>query len=43
MIRSETHFSQGIKVDPGKIEAIKAWEPPTTVKGVRSFVGFANF
>ncbi|KAI0995426.1 hypothetical protein K3495_g12752 [Podosphaera aphanis] len=34
---------EGIKVDPGKIEAIKAWEPPTNVKGVRSFVGFANF
>lgn len=34
---------EGVKVDPGKIEAIKAWEPPTTVKGLRSFVGFTNF
>ncbi|KAI0994022.1 hypothetical protein K3495_g14161 [Podosphaera aphanis] len=31
------------KVGPGKIGAIKAWEPTTTVKSVRSFVGFVNF
>jgi hypothetical protein len=30
-------------MDPAKIAAILAWEPPTTVKGVRSFLGFANF
>ncbi|KAI0995203.1 hypothetical protein K3495_g12979, partial [Podosphaera aphanis] len=34
---------QGVKVDPSKVEAIKAWEAPTSVKGVRSFIGFANF
>jgi hypothetical protein len=32
-----------IKIDPGKVEAIKKWEAPTTVKGVRSFIGFSNF
>ena len=34
---------KGICVDPEKVEAIKAWEPPSTVKGVRGFVGFANY
>lgn len=34
---------EGVKVDPEKVSAIKAWEEPTNVKGVRSFVGFANF
>jgi hypothetical protein len=34
---------EGIKVDPGKVEAIKKWEAPTTVKEVRSFIGFSNF
>jgi hypothetical protein len=34
---------EGIKVDPGKVEAIKKWKAPTIVKGVRSFIGFSNF
>jgi hypothetical protein len=34
---------KGIKVDPEKVEAISKWEAPTNVRGVRSFVGFANF
>jgi hypothetical protein len=34
---------EGIKINPGKVEAIKKWEAPTTVKGVRSFIGFSNF
>lgn len=34
---------EGIKVDPEKVAAIKEWEPPTNVRGVRSFLGFANF
>ena len=34
---------EGIKVDPEKIRAIAAWESPTNVKGVRSFLGLANF
>ncbi|KAI0991746.1 hypothetical protein K3495_g16441, partial [Podosphaera aphanis] len=29
--------------DPQKVEAVKSWNVPTTVKGVRSFLGFANF
>ena len=34
---------QGVRMDPGKLAAIKQWEAPTTVKGVRGFLGFANF
>ena len=30
-------------MDPDKVKAIKEWEAPTIVKGVRSFLGFANF
>ena len=39
-----TIIGQGeIKMDPRKLEAIRNWKPPTTVKGIRSFTGFANF
>lgn len=34
---------KGIAVDPEKVEAIRGWKAPTTVKGVRGFIGFANF
>ncbi|KAL2126283.1 hypothetical protein VTI74DRAFT_1265 [Chaetomium olivicolor] len=34
---------KGIRVDPEKIEAIKQWERPKSVKGVRGFIGFANY
>jgi hypothetical protein len=34
---------KGIRMDPDKVKAIKDWEAPKTVKGVRSFLGFANF
>jgi hypothetical protein len=34
---------EGIKVNPGKVEAIKKWEAPIIVKGVRNFIGFSNF
>ena len=30
-------------MDPEKIKAIQEWETPTTVKGVKGFLGFANF
>ena len=30
-------------MDPKKIKAIKDWEAPRNVKGVRSFLGFTNF
>ena len=32
-----------IRMDPDKIQCIKDWPIPTTVKEVRSFLGFANF
>ncbi len=34
---------KGIRVDPEKLAAIKAWEVLRTVKGVRGFVGFVNY
>jgi len=34
---------EGVHVDPEKVEAIRQWEAPTTIRGVRQFVGFANF
>jgi hypothetical protein len=34
---------QGISIDPEKVSAITAWETPKTVKGIQSFIGFANF
>ena len=30
-------------MDPVKVKAIAEWEAPTSVKGVRSFLRFANF
>ena len=35
--------TNGIAVDPEKISVVKNWKPPTTVKGVQSFLGFCNF
>jgi uncharacterized protein YdhG (YjbR/CyaY superfamily) len=35
--------TEGVRVDPAKIEVIEAWEPPTTVRGVQSFLGMCNF
>ena len=32
-----------IKMDEKKLEAIEKWKPPTSVKGIQSFTGFANF
>jgi hypothetical protein len=34
---------QGICVDPEKVKSIKAWEPPTLVRGIQGFLGFANY
>ena len=32
-----------IKMEQGKIKAVKEWKIPTRVKNVESFLGFANF
>ena len=32
-----------IRMDPEKVKAIMDWEAPHSVKGIRSFLGFANF
>ena len=32
-----------IEMDSVKLSAIKEWKPPASVKGIRSFLGFANF
>ena len=34
---------KGIGTDPEKIEAVRSWTPPASVKEVRSFLGFANY
>jgi hypothetical protein len=33
----------GVNMDPAKVQAILDWEAPTSVRSVRSFLGFANF
>ena len=33
----------GLEVDPTKVEALRNWKTPTTVTGVKSFLGFAGF
>lgn len=35
--------TDGIKMDPAKVQAILDWETPKNVKDVRAFLGFANF
>jgi hypothetical protein len=34
---------KGICVNSENIEAIRTWEPPSTIKRVRGFLGFANY
>jgi GTP-binding protein EngB required for normal cell division len=34
---------EGIKMDDSKVKAIREWLTPKTVRGVRSFLGLANF
>ena len=36
-------LARGIKVDKAKIEAIEKLPPPSSVKGIRSFLGHAGF
>lgn len=35
--------NNGIEMDETKIRAVQEWSPPTTVKGIQSFLGFVNF
>ncbi|XP_048059771.1 uncharacterized mitochondrial protein AtMg00860-like [Megalobrama amblycephala] len=35
--------SSGIQKDKGKVEAIKKWPTPSTIKELQRFLGFANF
>jgi hypothetical protein len=35
--------TDGISVDPEKVSAVREWQPPTTVRGIQSFLGFCNF
>jgi hypothetical protein len=35
--------TEGLKMDPKKVEAIMSWEAPKTVRDVQCFLGFANF
>ena len=35
--------TEGIKMDPAKVDAIKQWDLPTCVREVRLFIGFCNF
>jgi hypothetical protein len=34
---------KGVHINPKKVEAIRAWETPKSVRDVRSFIRFANF
>jgi len=34
---------KGLRMDEEKIRTIKEWKEPTNVKGIQSFLGFANF
>jgi hypothetical protein len=34
---------QGIKIDSKKIYTMQDWEPPSNLKDIRTFLGFANF
>ena len=35
--------AEGVTVDPAKIEAVMSWQPPKTVKEIRSFLGLAGY
>ena len=36
-------IGKGIRMDPEKTKAIREWQAPQSVKGVRSFLGFCNY
>ena len=33
----------GLECDPSKVSAVANWSPPTTIKGVREFLGFTGY
>uniref|UniRef100_A0A8C1XXR9 ribonuclease H n=1 Tax=Cyprinus carpio TaxID=7962 RepID=A0A8C1XXR9_CYPCA len=35
--------SSGIRMDEGKVDAVRNWPTPTTIKELQRFLGFANF
>ncbi|CAI7745153.1 unnamed protein product [Closterium sp. NIES-53] len=35
--------AQGVHVDPKKIEAVRTWKTPESVKDLQQFIGFANY
>ncbi|XP_073260170.1 uncharacterized protein [Populus alba] len=37
------YLQKGVEVDPSKIQAMVDWPEPTTVKGVRGFLGLARY
>src|SRR5579859_6794524 len=38
-----TISSEGIAVDPGKVQEVMDWKPPTSVHQIRSFLGLAGY
>ncbi|KAI0994388.1 hypothetical protein K3495_g13794, partial [Podosphaera aphanis] len=42
-IISSEDGNSSVRMDPEKVRAILEWEAPTTTKGLRGFLGFANF
>ena len=35
--------AEGVTVESGKVEAVKAWPTPVNVKGVRGFLGLTDY
>ena len=38
-----TISSEGISVDPSKVQEVMDWKPPTSVHQIRSFLGLAGY
>ena len=35
--------TEGVRMDPTKVAAVREWEAPSNLKDVQAFLGFANF
>jgi hypothetical protein len=33
----------GLEINPAKVQAVKDWPVPTSIKEIQSFLGFANY